>query len=640
MASLSQLNQPRLGDRWACVTGRLTAAWRVVGLALLCMHTPVVNGQAQPLRDSHNHQVSPGAIGHQQPLPGEPLREYYSQPVRIIAPGGATIAPYDGSRVGEYGGLNIGLQVGTVYRFHVYDISNLEGQQLYPSIEAVDRLYPPSGREQEFPIPVELAPVDLRLSATGKYVTRVIYVEDPDDPFPYDEADPNEELRTSESQRYFEVPPGTDPYVVAAGLGRPVAILRIGNRAPSASGDNHDFAFGSHPFHKLSQVTARRSEPKALWQTKERIPEFQPQARNIRFVSDEQPQSPRPDSFIPSPLETEIPELEQLPIETGSEVEDNILVPQVTESPRRQRLSRLEKLFDGGDRFPKARVQPDWNVLGLDAEDTVVHYDTLGGSTEVVASNRVAVYSPRFAAVRQVKNLIANESVNPAGRLRMLAAAHDQSSDKFADIVKRDEAPIEQVRDTTPQGLQDRNPGLTVERVDIAKATVGLRPPFTGVQITHTDELFLDQLPLVENYTQQLAISNEIQSVQVIIDTRPAMLATKTTSANEVFEYELPDGKARMRIIKIASTTTAKVGDTVRFTIRFDNVGDEAVGNVTILDNLTTRFVYRPDSQTCDVEANFSSVANQHQSHRLRWEVLEPLEPGQGGTIRFECRVR
>ena len=363
-----------------------------------------------------------------------------------------------------------------------------------------------------------------------------------------------------------------------------------------------------------------------------------PTKRNIRFLTADEPVSARPEPFISSPLE-EAPLKLQPPI-TETVLDGEALVPPIVESPRRQRLSRLEKLFDGGDRFPAARVHENWDVTGIDPEDTIAHYDTLSGKTEVVPSNRVAVYSPRFAAVRQVKNFFENESSEPAGRVRMMSAPNESGGDVFANTVKRDEAPIERIRDTVPHGLQDLAPGRTVDHADITRATVGHDRPFKGVHIQQADELLLDRVPLVEKYVHELAISNEIQSVQVILDSYRASLATKTTSANEVFEYELPDGKSRMRITKIASTTAAHIGDTVRFTIRFDNVGDEAVGNVTIIDNLTTRFVYIPESQTCDVNADFSAAANQSRSSRLRWEITEPLEPGQGGTIRFECRVR
>ncbi|MEK6237035.1 MAG: hypothetical protein N2C14_20190, partial [Planctomycetales bacterium] len=34
------------------------------------------------------------------------------------------------------------------------------------------------------------------------------------------------------------------------------------------------------------------------------------------------------------------------------------------------------------------------------------------------------------------------------------------------------------------------------------------------------------------------------------------------------------------------------------------------------------------------------SQVNEGDSLILRWELEEPLQPGQGGIIRFKCRVR
>ena len=54
--------------------------------------------------------------------------------------------------------------------------------------------------------------------------------------------------------------------------------------------------------------------------------------------------------------------------------------------------------------------------------------------------------------------------------------------------------------------------------------------------------------------------------------------------------------KPKLRIIKVASTQTAIPGETVDFTLRVDNIGTQVVGNAVILDSLTTRLEYVPDS--------------------------------------------
>lgn len=63
---------------------------------------------------------------------------------------------------------------------------------------------------------------------------------------------------------------------------------------------------------------------------------------------------------------------------------------------------RDEYVFDGNDRDEKVSVDRNWNVYGLQTEDTIGHFDTLDGRRLVTPSNRVAIYAPRFGAVRKL----------------------------------------------------------------------------------------------------------------------------------------------------------------------------------------------------------------------------------------------
>ena len=91
----------------------------------------------------------------------------------------------------------------------------------------------------------------------------------------------------------------------------------------------------------------------------------------------------------------------------------------------------------------------------------------------------------------------------------------------------------------------------------------------------------------------------------------------------------------------MASTPFAQPGDEVDFTLRFDNVGNQPIGNVTILDSLNTRLEYVADSAQCSVDGE---VLAPSPTRAARWcvrcEVTDPLQPGQGGILRFRCRVR
>ncbi len=179
----------------------------------------------------------PGAIGRKQLL-GNKHRRGYIQPVRLDVPKSNWIAT---SHAGEFadesiGHLQVGLQIGEVYRFKV---TSATGDYIvYPTVELIDRLYPPQGSEQKFPVPVELTESELRLAAAGNFVTRVIYLEDPGNALPYRQDAAGE-------QDFFEVFPDQDPVEAAFGMGRPVAILRMGSKAPMREEDGTEFSFGN-----------------------------------------------------------------------------------------------------------------------------------------------------------------------------------------------------------------------------------------------------------------------------------------------------------------------------------------------------------------------------------------------------------
>jgi hypothetical protein len=152
----------------------------------------------------------------------------YFQPVRIRAPKGARIA------LASEGGFSnvqsddvlVGLQIGAIYRLQVGDLENVDGMEIYPSIEIIDRTYPPPGVALRYPIPIELTQDELELAARGAFVTRVIYIEDPHQALPVAH-------KADDEQPWVEAPAGEDPMVTADRQGRPVAILRIGGRKPN-----------------------------------------------------------------------------------------------------------------------------------------------------------------------------------------------------------------------------------------------------------------------------------------------------------------------------------------------------------------------------------------------------------------------
>lgn len=161
------------------------------------------------------------------------------QPVRLLAPENSSVGILaNGTTINATGpAVSVGVLAGLIYRFKVDFVANQQQRTVYPSIELVDRLYPPAGLETQFPVPVVLTQDDLEQASAGKMVTKVIYLES---------AEGAIVRRGSErEQPYFDVDGAEDPLHVAKGMGRPLVILRIGSRIPTLDELNQPSAFNS-----------------------------------------------------------------------------------------------------------------------------------------------------------------------------------------------------------------------------------------------------------------------------------------------------------------------------------------------------------------------------------------------------------
>ncbi len=221
--------------------GRMRVEGKLRWTVLFCLACalPARAQSGAPVHWSHAGAMPPGAIGRLRLLRGGPLSGY-CQPVQLRAPKGARVAPAVGPNFAEPqpGSLLVGLAIGTVYRFRVTDIPEHPELEVFPTVEMVDRTYPPQGEALKFPVPIDLTQEELLMAAEGKFVTRVIYIEDPHLALPVSEKPGND-------TRWFDVRPGEDPLVTADSLGRPIAILRLGGRVPEGNGPDCAFVYGA-----------------------------------------------------------------------------------------------------------------------------------------------------------------------------------------------------------------------------------------------------------------------------------------------------------------------------------------------------------------------------------------------------------
>lgn len=217
---------------------------RLCLVAVVCVLGNVAVAQGPPVHPLHAGVLQPGAIGSQQLLRGGPLSSFspvlaWTQPTEIRVPAGIQIGlQIDGQfTTPELDNPVVGLRVGGFYRFRIANVFDRPGVELYPTVELIDRLYPPPGHALRFPVPVDITAEELEMAARGMYVTRVIYVEDPSQALPTSEVDGK--------TTWYEAADGEDPLEVADRAGRPIAILRLGGRDLSHASDR--LSYGCPP---------------------------------------------------------------------------------------------------------------------------------------------------------------------------------------------------------------------------------------------------------------------------------------------------------------------------------------------------------------------------------------------------------
>ena len=298
-----------------------------------------------------------------------------------------------------------------------------------------------------------------------------------------------------------------------------------------------------------------------------------------------------------------------------------------------------EYLRDGGNAGPPIRAGRNGELLGLEMEDTVARYNTLDGRTLVEPSNKVDVYSPRFNAVRQVVDVEIDQQRNRAtGLIKPVKPMVPRTSEPVGLNTQN----LQAVRDigTNPavqlRGRQSQATLFAELRLmsfdNFYRVYENLAVIRTGVYVGHEEAI-------LARASQAAVAWSHKQAVQIYLDSHAAGATVGSQKSQETYGIGSAPNP-RLRLIKVASTPLAEPGDEVSFTIRFDNVGNQPIGSVEIVDSLTTRLEYVPNSAQCSLKAKFSTQPNEGESLVVRCVLSDPLPQGKGGVFRFRCIVR
>ncbi|MBQ2788336.1 MAG: hypothetical protein IJE97_01770, partial [Thermoguttaceae bacterium] len=285
--------------------------------------------------------------------------------------------------------------------------------------------------------------------------------------------------------------------------------------------------------------------------------------------------------------------------------------PLDADSPNAPRSEFGEYVVTGGDSKGPMYSREDWSVENLDKEDSVAHFDTIDGRILVEPTNRLFLYSPRFGAARQVIGPIAGES-------RVML----ESANTTTQVVQNENVQAVDARtaETKPLGASQNAsvasaeslaaPTIGTSRVMLMEADAQLRLHALLTSATVDDLATSDASLMLEGALAAQGWSGE-QKVAVALDTVNAFSNTYLVGAGTI--YSVVDGTktSKLRVIKIANKDAARPGELVEFTLRFENIGDEPIGNVTILDNLSARLAYVDNTAKSSVPAEFLAELNE-----------------------------
>lgn len=644
----------------------------------------------------------PGAMGSAQLERGGPIPDYF-QPIQIIAPKGVAVSMAVDGQFSEplSAPVEAGMLIGAVYRLKVSRIPLHAGMEVFPTIELVDRTYPPRGQELRFPVPIELTQQDLELASQGSFVTRVIYIENPNGAIPH--------LSDAKHPNWFDAAPKDDPFTVATTMGRPIAILRIGGRTPTdPQSPDAQFMYNSPPLifladadHPLAGCTASDTQTGTPTPAKPAPPspalplnkpatfEASPDADiHVTRASDledvptssrrdasksDSPTAPAPSNFgggeaiIRGQEPQACPGPAGLPEEAyrgypGDGYTRPGYVPQfmrpdgsagpadcppcpcATFGPwQPSGLScpwpKDEYICDGGDRGAQIRVRPNWQIDGMQPEDAVVHYDTIDGRTIVKTTNRVCIYAPRFAVVRKVDLAREGNEFEGLYKVNQPVRASQADEHELATTSAQDQGPIDEAGVKPVIALVDKQRGIDLSNQQTLAAVYDRIKPYEDFSYIRSGILASGDKPILANRIQAALAWTGKQALQVEMEGKRASAVTGDQRAEAEFVVDVPN-HPRLQVCKIASTNSALPGETVDFTIRFDNIGDQKIGNVTIADSLTARLEYVAGSEQSSMKATFSTKPNEAGSLVLKWDIVDPVPANGGGAVHFQCRVR
>ncbi len=407
----------------------------------------------------------------------------------------------------------------------------------------------------------------------------------------------------------------------------------------STSAPKSENALRSISFNSIRQATGmdENQDPEvqsASWEVVEKEDSV------IKLTAGEEPvaaSNPAPQSVLQEPVE--LPgnlEMRNFPERPSNAQPADEYIIDSKSLARKKDLKETQKALVSG-----LEVKENWEADIQNETGTFIFYDGIQGRSTIQSPDPVYIYAPRFRAIRQVIDLNVDEQVTMTGDLytptqvstanRTMETSTTRQNMQAGTGTSR--TVMLEAQGNTGAGLLDGNiaPQMKTQEAVIAQEdrTVNGPSAFDG----KTRAITADGLIEFKTWTQT-------ESMRVFIDQQSASASIQTLSAPFLYTVQEGEKKQDVKIYKVASTNSARPGETVDFIIYFENTGNTPIGNITLVDNLPARLEIIEDSAESSVDSNFTYEINGNGSQTLRWEVTQPLSVGEKGAVKFKALVR
>ncbi len=522
--------------------------------------------------------------------PAAPLLPPDVQVVRFQVPEGSTIevlgpSPTPVPHTEGPATLTVGLKRGVGYRLRLSNIPEREGVELFPVIEVVGHLHRPPGIDPaKYPIRVILNFEDIdAVLNQSRLLTKVLYLEDPDQALP---------VRLPKDQiPVVSISPTENPLRVAAALGRPMAIVRLGGRRPTIE----EVAGGPGDFGLDNAATMGASACPFLLQDGSRCP----------MVAGPPCTAPKPkvQSLLPGD----------------------------------------EFLCDGGDRGMPIQPSSDGRIGGVEPRDAAVRFDIGLGhlvKPRTLPTNVVCIYAPRFAEVRvtngtnqtvDVQHLTTNV-IREGTQTTRIAAGSRRLVQNQTPEMSRNRA--------RPSGFKGRISTDEESNRRIVGGYENMMQVSSNRQQQAPELARNRQKPSLAKTRVRLQGIKTAEAPVVTGITEGASQAVRIGGPHQMTGVETPPNRPGLAVIKRVSAVEAEPGDTVTYVIHYRNMGNTPIRSVVIVDSLLPRLEYVKGTARGPVGTAFGNSFNRVGSTELRWALPGILAPGASGQVSFNVIVR